>query len=155
VGLGQGVLASLGGWAAATPNLGQINSLSWLGILAMTLMTVGFYPLTQIYQIKEDLNRGDLTFAAWVGPKLTFRFAITIQAVAAVMLVGVIGQLLGWMNALTVAVVYGALTVAILHWANTFNETRVLENYRRIMTINTFSSLGFIGFVGLHLFNIL
>jgi 1,4-dihydroxy-2-naphthoate octaprenyltransferase len=155
VGLGQGVLAALGGWLAATPDLGLIDGLSWLGILAITLITVGFYPLTQIYQIEEDLDRGDLTFAAWVGPKGSFRFAVSLQAVAALMLVGVVGLLLGWINALVVAIVYGILAVATIHWAYSFDGTRILENYRRIMTINTLSSLGFMSFLGLHLFNIL
>jgi 1,4-dihydroxy-2-naphthoate octaprenyltransferase len=132
-----------------------LDSLSWLGILAMTLITVGFYPLTQIYQIEEDLARGDLTFAAWVGPKGVFRFAITLQALGALLLVGVIVQLLGWLNALIVAIVYGILATATINWARTFDETRILENYRRIMLINTISSLGFMGFVGLHLFNVL
>lgn len=153
VGLGQGILASLGGWTAAVPHLALIEGLDWIGILAMTLITIGFYPLTQIYQIKEDLERGDLTFAAWVGPKKVFRFAISSQGLAALMLVGVVGQLLGWVNALIVAIVYGTLTIAIIQWARTFDGTRILENYRRIMTIYLLSSLGFIIFIGLHLFN--
>ena len=154
VGLGQGILAGLGGWVAAAP-LTLLDSLSWLGILAMTFITVGFYPLTQIYQIEEDLARGDLTFAAWVGPKGVFRFAISLQGLAALLLVGVVAQLLGWINALVVAIVYGILATATIYWARTFDETRILENYRRIMLINTVSSLGFMGFVGLHLFNVL
>jgi 1,4-dihydroxy-2-naphthoate octaprenyltransferase len=154
VGLGQGVLASLGGWASALPQLGQVDGLSWMGILAITLITVGFYPLTQIYQIQEDLRRGDLTFAAWVGPKRTFRFALTTQTVGAIMLVGVIGLILGWNSALVVAVVYGALAGATLHWASTFQETHILANYRRITAINAFSSLGFMGFMGLYLFHL-
>jgi 1,4-dihydroxy-2-naphthoate octaprenyltransferase len=154
VGLGQGVLASLGGWAAATPEWNQLNTLSWLGILAITLITVGFYPLTQIYQIEEDLARGDLTFAAWTGPNGTFRFAITVQAAAALLLVGVVGQLLGWANALVVAVVYGILAAATVRWSRTFDGARILENYRRIMAINTISSLGFLSFLALHLFQV-
>lgn len=154
VGLGQGILAGLGGWVAAAP-LARIDNLSWLGVLALTLITVGFYPLTQIYQIEEDLERGDLTFAAWVGPKNVFRFAISLQGLAALLLVGVVSQRLGWLNALIVVIVYGILAVATISWARTFDERRTLENYRRLMLINTVSSLGFLGFVGLHLFNLL
>lgn len=152
VGLGQGILAGLGGWVVATPNLALLDGLSGLGILAMTLITVGFYPLTQIYQIEEDLARGDLTFAAWAGSKNVFRFAISLQALAALLLVGVVGQLLGGLNALIVAVVYGILAAATLRWAYTFDGSRILENYRRITTIHMVSSLGFMGFIGLHLF---
>jgi 1,4-dihydroxy-2-naphthoate octaprenyltransferase len=154
VGLGQGVLASLGGWVTARPELSQVDGLSWVGILAITLTTMGFYPLTQIYQIEEDLERGDLTFAAWRGPKGTFRFAIGVQAVAALLLVGVVAQVLGWANALVVAVVYGILAAATIHWSRTFDGARILENYRRIMVINTISSLGFMSFIALHLFQV-
>jgi 1,4-dihydroxy-2-naphthoate octaprenyltransferase len=50
VAVGQGVLAGLGGWAAANPKLSAFSPLAWLGLLAAALITVGFYPLTQIYQ---------------------------------------------------------------------------------------------------------
>jgi len=49
VGLGQGVLASLGGRICEQPLLVPIEGIEWLGILAVTLITVGFYPLTQIH----------------------------------------------------------------------------------------------------------
>ncbi|MEZ4680202.1 MAG: UbiA family prenyltransferase [Caldilineaceae bacterium] len=58
VGLGQGVLAALGGWVVAQPNLAALDMGAWLGITAVTLVTIGFYPITQIYQIDEDLARG-------------------------------------------------------------------------------------------------
>lgn len=155
VGLGQGVLASLGGWVTARPSLVSLDLLSWVGILAIALMTVGFYPLTQLYQIEEDLARGDLTFAAWVGPRGTFVFAGGVQALAATLLVMVVWQGLGPLNALLVVAVYGILLLATIHWARTFNAAQILDNYRRIMGINAVSSLGFLGFVGLHLFHIL
>jgi len=154
VGLGQGVLASLGGWVAAQPLPAGLDLLSWAGILAISLMTVGFYPLTQLYQIEEDLARGDLTFAAWTGPRGTFLFAGSVQALAAILLVLVVWQVLGPLNALIVTAVYGMLLLTTLHWARTFNSAHILDNYRRLMGINAVSSLGFLGFVGLHLFHI-
>lgn len=155
IGCGQGVFAALAGYVVAKPNLLAIPPLAWLGIIAATLITVGFYPLTQIYQIDEDLGRGDLTFAAWAGPKKSFRFAIGVQSVAAALLVGVIWRLLGPWNALLIALFYITLLVAIAQWAGVFDNQRVLANYRRVMRINMLTSLGFLGFIGLHLFGIL
>lgn len=157
VGIGQGVLAALGGWVAAQPDLTfldltRVSLLDWVGIVAVALVTVGFYPITQIYQIKEDLARGDLTFAAWVGPQATFRFAILVQTVAALLLVGVIAQVLGPLQAVTVALFYGALLVATVQWATHFDSNAVLTNFRRVMRINAFTSLGFLAFLVLHLF---
>jgi 1,4-dihydroxy-2-naphthoate octaprenyltransferase len=155
VGVGQGILASLGGWVCADPHLADIDPLSWIGIVAVTLITVGFYPLTQIYQIEEDLARGDQTFAAWAGPRGTFIFAVIVQGIAAILLVGVVGWVLGLFDAVVVAVFYGVLLMAIIHWSRTFDSSRVLKNYRRVMGINTLTSLGFMGFIGLHLFGLL
>ena len=67
VAVGQGMLASLGGWASAEPDLSSVDPIGWLGILGATLVTVGFYPITQSFQVEEDLARGDVTFAAWPG----------------------------------------------------------------------------------------
>ncbi len=155
VGLGQGVLASLGGWICERPRLVPIESIEGLGILAVTLITVGFYPLTQIYQIAEDRARGDWTFAAWAGPRRTFAFAIVVQGVGALFLVGAVGRLMGLVECLVVATFYGALLAATVQWARSFDRTEVLGNYRRVMGINTVTSLGFMGFIGLHLFGIL
>lgn len=111
--------------------------------------------MTQIYQIDEDVARGDLTFAAWAGPKNSFRFAIGVQSIAAALLVSVIGRLLGPWNALLISLFYVALLVTIVQWARVFDNERVLTNYHRVMRINTVTSLGFLGFIGLHLFGIL
>jgi 1,4-dihydroxy-2-naphthoate octaprenyltransferase len=152
VAIGQGVLAALGGWAAANPNLAAITPFEWLGLLAAALVTVGFYPLTQIYQIDEDLGRGDLTFAAWVGPRGAFAFAIVVQGIAAVMLLVFIALRLGWWNALVVGAFYGGLLAAIVRWAYTFDKIEILANFRRVMRINMLTSLGFIGYIAWHLF---
>lgn len=151
VGIGQGVLAGLGGWAAANANLAELTPQAWLGILAVALVTVGFYPLTQIYQIEEDLQRGDLTFAAWVGPRGAFGFALIVLTGAALLLVLVIARILGGWNALIVAFFYGVLLAVIGHWAATFDGARVLANYRRVMRLYLLISLGFMGFILFHL----
>jgi 4-hydroxybenzoate polyprenyltransferase len=151
VGIGQGILAGLGGWATANPSLMALMPLDWLGLLAVALVTVGFYPLTQIYQIDEDLRRGDLTFAAWVGPRGAFRFALIVLGGAAIIVVAVIGRLLGFWNALLVGVCYGGLLLAIGQWAARFDAAHILANYRRIMRIYLLTSLGFIGFLTFHL----
>ncbi len=155
IGIGQGILPALGGWVTANPTVTAISPLQWLAIVSATLITVGFYPLTQIYQIDEDVARGDLTFAAWIGPRRVFIFAVIVQTVAAALLVGVIAQLLGPLNALLVASFYVVLLVAILRWASVFDNAHVLANYHRVMRINMLTSLGFLGFICLHLYGIL
>lgn len=152
IGLSQGVLACLGGWYTARPNLMGVSGAGWLGVLAAAAIVVGFYPITQIYQIGEDRERGDITFAVWAGPRGVFRFAVVVQALAALLLTGLIGWLLGPWNALLVAAFYLLLLAVTIHWSRTFDPSRVLANYRRVMWINRITSLGFLSFIAGHLF---
>ncbi len=43
--------------------------------LTSSLFLLGSYPLTQIYQHQEDLNRGDVTLSALLGVRSTFLFS--------------------------------------------------------------------------------
>lgn len=78
VGFGQGALGFRAGWLCARPDpepmLRSIDGL--LGMGAAILLTMGFYPLSQLYQIEEDRGRGDSTFAVAYGPGASFRFAL-------------------------------------------------------------------------------
>lgn len=152
VALGQGVLAALGGWVAAGRSMTALSALAWLGILSVTLVTTGFYPITQIYQVAEDRARGDITFATWAGPGRTFLFALVTQGVAALVLIWIIARLMGGWQAALVALFYGVLLLATFRWARTYDPERVIANFRRVMRINMVTSLGFLGFLCVHLF---
>src|SRR5579862_1901044 len=68
VGCGQGLLGFAAGWAAAAPGLeglGQASGL--LGMGSAVLLTIGFYPLSQVYQLAADEQRGDRTLALVLG----------------------------------------------------------------------------------------
>ena len=155
VGVGQGVLASLGGWVCGQPDLAGFEFLDWMGILAVTLVTVGFYPITQIYQIEEDGSRGDLTFAAWVGPGKTFIFGITVQFLAAFLLIYLILQLMGVVETILVAIFYSGLLVYTAYWGKNYRRADVLNNFRRVMMINSATSFGFSVIITAYLFNLL
>lgn len=47
-----------------------------------SIMILGFYPMTQIYQHNEDAKRGDMTFSRMLGIKNTFVFTALVFAVA-------------------------------------------------------------------------
>ncbi|ABW67901.1 UbiA prenyltransferase [Desulfosudis oleivorans Hxd3] len=47
-----------------------------------TLILMGFYPLTQIYQHKEDKKRGDLTLSCLLGIRGTFVFSAAVFLIA-------------------------------------------------------------------------
>lgn len=152
VGLGQGVLASLGGWASARPDLRTVDPVGWLGILAASLITVGFYPITQAYQVEDDRARGDVTFAVWAGPSRALAFSIGIQALGAVLLAMTIAERLDLLRAAIVAGFYAGLLAATALGAGAFRRLSVIEQYRRVMALNAIMSGGFLIFVAAHLF---
>lgn len=155
VGLGQGVLASLGGWVCGRVGLASLGSLEWVGVIAVTLVTVGFYPITQIYQIEEDRSRGDWTLAVWIGPRKTFIFSLILQALAVVLLVAVINPRMGMLAAISVAIFYGGLLAYTFFWGRNFHNEDVLSNFRKVMAINGITSFGFTLILALYLFNVL
>ncbi len=155
IALAQGLLCGLAGSAAADPTLASLSTLDWLGLVASTGVTTGFYPVTQIYQVQEDLARGDRTFAAHFGHVGTFRFALTSMSLAALGLAIVFAQLFpAWQTALLVIFVVGLL-VMIGRWAAQYDPAQVLVNYRQVMRLYTVMTGGFGVFLALHLLGVL
>jgi len=151
VAVGQGMLASLGGWASSEPDLSTVDPIGWLGILGITLATVGFYPITQAYQVEDDLARGDVTFAAWAGPSRALAFSITVQALGAAMTAITIAQRLDLIRATLVVGFYAVLLVATAARASEFQQLNVIGQHRRVMALNTIMSGGFLIFLTAHL----
>jgi 1,4-dihydroxy-2-naphthoate octaprenyltransferase len=52
------------------------------GAVLTTLLLMGFYPMTQIYQHAEDARRGDLTMSRLLGIRGTFMFTFMMFAIA-------------------------------------------------------------------------
>jgi 1,4-dihydroxy-2-naphthoate octaprenyltransferase len=73
---GQGLIPFFMGLMAALPRNEPVAAPAiLLTAAAEALIITGLYPLTQVYQIAEDRRRGDHTFAAHFGPRITFRFS--------------------------------------------------------------------------------
>jgi 1,4-dihydroxy-2-naphthoate octaprenyltransferase len=155
VALGQGILAGLSGAAAAAVSPFALPGLAWLGIVALTAVTTGFYPITQVYQIEEDVKRGDITFAAWGGPGRTFAFALLT------MTLGVLALLLPFYNVFGPLLTAGfvifciGLLGALAHWSRHFDPADVQGNYRRVSRLHRLMSGGFLALLVLRLVGIL
>lgn len=54
----------------------------WL-VVAFGLLFGSFYPTTQIYQMKEDLDRGDRTLTTWLGIRRALLLAVILALLAA------------------------------------------------------------------------
>lgn len=153
VGIGQGLLAGLAGWTVGQNALVLPSWQDCMGIVAISLVTVGFYPLTQIYQIAEDQARGDTTFAVWVGPQGVFNFSISVLALSIPLLLAVVGEataperaVTGWLM-LLVGVLYLTLLASLFVWKYTYDAHAVLINFRRVMRLYWVTSGGFLIFL--------
>ncbi len=82
---GYGALTLYAGWAAANQPLEPpiVNV-----VLGFFFLFAGFYPLTQIYQMAEDVSRGDVTLALLLNKKNALRFAMLMVAVAFAFMLG-------------------------------------------------------------------
>jgi 1,4-dihydroxy-2-naphthoate octaprenyltransferase len=81
--VGQGVLGVLWGFTAATAGqaaLWPAGGLPSLALLSVSCWTLGFYPLTGVYQIDADGQRGIRTLAVALGREGCFRFAAAVAS---------------------------------------------------------------------------
>jgi 4-hydroxybenzoate polyprenyltransferase len=155
VALGQGVLAALAGWVTAQPDLHTLSGPDWTALLAAALLTTGFYPIAQIYQIDEDRERGDITFAVWAGARGAFAFGLIMMSLAAAVLALIFNRLFGLLQTLVLAVFCLGFLVFIFYWACTYDPRQAIMNYRRVMRLYRLLKLGFLGFLCLHFLAIL
>lgn len=144
VAIGQGVLAFLGAWAAARGEFASAltSPAGLLGILAATGIVLGFYPLTQLYQVDEDRARGDRTIAVAWGSRTCFTLALASQTIGGLALLTLLYRLFGPLDALLVGTGLAVYLAIVARWSARFNATRVLANFRLVSRLNTASALG-------------
>jgi 1,4-dihydroxy-2-naphthoate octaprenyltransferase len=137
IAVGQGGLAFLAAWAA---NRGELAS-AWsrdgvLGALAASLVVVGLYPLTQLFQVDEDRARGDRTLAVAWGARPSFLLAQGCLFVGGLSLVLVVLLRFGALDAALIGLGLGLELLAIGVWARRFDPRAVMINYARVMRLN-------------------
>lgn len=141
VAIGQGVVAFLAAWAASR---GELDS-AWstdgvLGAITATLLIVALYPLTQLYQVEEDLSRGDRTLAAIWPPARCFALSIACTCLGGAAMLALLLHRFGVTDALVVGAGMLAQIAAIWWWARAYEPKSILGNYRHVMRLNTLSA---------------
>jgi len=152
VGLGQGVLAFAGAWFASRgATLGDRGPIALLGGAAATLLILGLYPLTQLFQVAEDAGRGDRTVAVAWGPRACFALSLACLAVGGLLMVAVVARLYGAVDAAVVGAGLAAQLAAVAWWARRFDVRRVLWNFGYVMRLNTAGAAGLAAYLGVRL----
>ena len=107
-----------------------------------SLMLWGNYPLTQVYQHREDARRGDMTLSRYLGIKGTFGFSALIFALTGA---GFVWFFLDRNQEYFFWVYLGAMAPIILYFLLWFNFVRInpekYANYSWTMGMNSVSAL--------------
>ena len=110
--------------------------------LLTSLMLWGNYPLTQVYQHREDARRGDMTLSRYLGIKGTFGFSALIFALTGA---GFVWFFLDRNQEYYFWVYLGAMAPIILYFLLWFNFVRInpekYANYSWTMGMNSISAL--------------
>lgn len=156
VALGQGLLAYLGGWTCVHGEfISAFEMPGLLGAAASTGLTVGLYPLTEIYQLDEDRRRGDRTVALWLGPARSFNFAQTFLGLGGLAAIALVLTRYGAQEAVLLAVFLAGVILFVWRWSARFAFSDIAGNFRTLMRLYTVTCLGFAFWIALHLLGVL
>lgn len=154
VGLGQGGLAFIGGWFSATQNIDNYPIFIF-GVLTTIFMSLGVYPLTQLYQIEEDKRRNDITFAVYWGIKKSFIFSLICVIISAISMLTVIYIRKSYIDFILIFGFYLVFITQLYVWSKKYDEQDIMKNYDKIMKFNYSNGLGFSAYTILHILKIL
>ena len=124
--------------------------LGMLGMAAAVLLTTGFYPLSQLYQIDEDRQRGDFTFAVTYGPRASFRFSLLCLISGGICIGLVVLERFGWRDAALALCAQLLLWWVVLRWHRQFRG-EVIANFVTLHRLQFAVSAGTLGYVSLRL----
>lgn len=149
---GQGVTGVLWGWVAATAAdvqggalaaLGHWDGLKILAVLSAACWTLGFYPLTGVYQIDADSQRGIRTLAVALGLTGCFVFTAVVASIGGLG-IGVVLLTRGAYLATAISALYmlGA-AVYIWRWYRRWAGLTTRDNQRILMRLSFANGLVF------------
>ena len=109
-------------------------------MIAASLLIGGFYPLTQIYQHKQDLEDGVNTISSKLGYKKTFLFCSLIYALAMPVLGYVFFSSLMIKEFFIVLFFFVPILVYFLWWAIKVWKTETAADFANTMRMNFLAS---------------
>lgn len=115
------------------------------GALA-SLMLLGTYPMTQVYQHAEDAKRGDTTISLKLGVRGTFGLVMGIFSLVSVLYAAYFYTFFEWRFAMSFLVALFPVVVFFLIWFYRVWRNEEVANYRNTMWLNFLSATCLNGF---------
>jgi 1,4-dihydroxy-2-naphthoate octaprenyltransferase len=152
VAVGQGGIGFAVGWLTVQRDWRTLlDPVALVGAITTALIVTGLYIVTQSYQTAEDRARGDRTLPVLLGPRTALRLAFVILGLGGLLLVVMLGQRFGWGWSVALALFFGFTGLALLRWAQRFDEDEVMDNFHTAMRFATVSSTVLSAFLLWHL----
>ena len=111
-----------------------------------SLLLVGTYPMTQIYQHDEDSKRGDKTVSLWLGIRGTFIFVLVVFAFATVGYVVYFYTFYSLQYGFDFVLFLGPLVIYFLIWFYRVLRDPTRADHQNTMRLNFISALCLNGF---------
>ncbi len=106
-----------------------------------SLLLIGTYPMTQIYQHEEDRKRGDQTVSLWLGIKGTFVFVLIVFAIATVGYVFYFNLFYSLQYGIAFVLFLGPVVIYFLIWFYLSVKNPAKANHQNTMRLNFISAL--------------
>ncbi|MBK5278088.1 MAG: UbiA family prenyltransferase [Bacteroidia bacterium] len=106
-----------------------------------SLILLGTYPMTQIYQHEEDAKRGDRTISIWLGIRGTFVFVLVVFTIAAAGYVFYFYTFYSLQYGLYFLVFLSPVVIYFLVWFFLVLREPSKANHRNTMRLNFISAL--------------
>ncbi len=118
-----------------------LHNIPWLPMLASALLVGSFYPLTQIYQHRQDAADGVRSISALLGYRGTFIFTAIVFSLALLALAWYFGNQLELVNFFILQIFLLPSVVYFFWWMRKVFINPVAANYQNTMRMNIITSL--------------
>lgn len=122
--------------SSRTPNW----QIPWEGMLICALLIGGFYPLTQVYQHRQDKNDGVTTISYLLGYRGTFIFCAIVYAVAWIIMAQFFIQKQEQVKFWVVSIFFLPVIVYFILWFRKVWKKETEANFKNTMQMNWLAS---------------
>jgi 1,4-dihydroxy-2-naphthoate octaprenyltransferase len=123
-----------------------LNSRVLIPASLSTVMLLGTYPMTQVYQHEEDSRRGDRTISLLLGVKGTFLFVLIIFVIASSCYLWYFKSFYEWSYGIHFLAWLSPVVIFFLVWFFSVLKNPVKANFANTMWLNFLSALCLNGF---------